>query len=294
MAPLPLLLLAATHAAAARVPGSSCATWYDSTLHGAGSSWVSAADFGAKPDGTTDSTKSIQAAVDHQRGSVGAKRRATVYLPPGEYVVSDTIVLWAATTFVGTSSSTPGCRSTLILRDSSAGFTDAAALKPLLVTSDGYNRTASAAKAAGWWVQGENANDVFYNQLHRVDLRLGEGNPGAVGVMWHPAQGTSVRDMHIDTASGHSAVDYGGATGYYKISGTTDGGGGGTLEGITAVGGQFGVRGGGTNWMFRSLRVVNASVAGLLLNTGSCTWRRRNLCRCVRNFRTVLFLIHVC
>ena len=50
--------------------------------------------------------------------------------------------------------------------------------------------------AAGWWSQGENANDVFYNQLHSIDLRLG-ANPGAVGVMWHPAQGTSVRDMSI-------------------------------------------------------------------------------------------------
>ena len=64
------------HAAAARAPGSSGATWYDSTRHGNFSSWVSAADFGATPDGTTDSTKSIQAAVDHLRGAVGAKRRA--------------------------------------------------------------------------------------------------------------------------------------------------------------------------------------------------------------------------
>lgn len=81
--------------------------------------------------------------------------------------------------------------------------------------------------------------------------------------MWHPAQGTSVRDLNIDAGSGYSSVDYGSATGYFNISGTTDGGGGGTLEGISTVGGRYGVRGGGTNWMFRSLRVANASVAGM-------------------------------
>ena len=89
-----MLLLAPALAAAAAAGG--CATWYDSTAHG--DSWVSAAAFGAKPDGETDATAAIQAAVDSGRGSVGAKRRATVYLPSGDYVVSDTIVLWAATT----------------------------------------------------------------------------------------------------------------------------------------------------------------------------------------------------
>lgn len=263
-----LLLALQLHHVQSESPVPNCTTWYDATRHG--SSWVSAADFGATPDGVTDSTAAIQAAVDSGRGSVGAKRRATVYLPSGEYIVSDTIVLWAATTFVGSSSDKPGCRSTLVLRSRSAGFADEAALKPVLVTSDGYNRTAQAAKADGWWVQGENANDVFYNQLHHIDLRLGEHNPGAVGVLWHPAQGTSVRDMSIDASGGFSGIDYGSATGYCNVSGTTDGGGGGTLESIATVGGQFGVRGGGTNWMFRSLRATNASKAGLYLNTGSC------------------------
>ena len=182
---LPPLLLP-LHAASEGI----CDTWYDTTTHGR--SWVSVAAFGAKRDGKSDATAAIQAAVDSRRGTVGAKRRATVYLPPGVYLVSDTILLWAATTFVGSSSTVPGCRSTLVLADSSPGFGDSSALKPLLVTTDGYNRSAAAAKAAGWWNQGENANDVFYNQLHHLDLRLG-ANPGATGVLWHPAQGTSVR-----------------------------------------------------------------------------------------------------
>ena len=260
-----LLLLAVSLQLRRCVSRPGCETWYDTTQHGA--SWVSIAEFGAKPDGT-DATAAIQKAVDSKRGSVGAKLRATVFVPSGEYVVSDTIVLWAATTFVGSSSAAPGCRSKLVLRDGAAGFSDSSALKPVLVTTGGYNRSAEAAKAAGWWNQAENANDVFYNQIHSVDLRLGQ-NPGATGVMWHPAQGTSVRDMTIDARGAYSSLDYGSATGYFNVSGTVDGGGGGTLEGIRTQGGQYGVRGGGTNWMFRTLRVVNASVAGLQLNTGS-------------------------
>eukprot|EP00930_Biecheleria_cincta_P100335 TRINITY_DN91977_c0_g1_i1.p1 TRINITY_DN91977_c0_g1~~TRINITY_DN91977_c0_g1_i1.p1 ORF type:complete len:747 (-),score=91.28 TRINITY_DN91977_c0_g1_i1:161-2401(-) len=245
---------------------ASCRTWYDTTQHG--ESWVSIIDFGAQPDGMTDATAAIQAAVDSQRGSSGAKRRATVYVPSGNYMISDTIFLWAATTFVGSLSDMPGCRSTLILIDGAKGFGNSSALKPMLVTTDGFNRSASVARSVGWWNENENANCVFYNQLHSVDLRLG-ANPGATGVMWHPAQGTSIRDMRIDARGAYCSIDYGGATGYFNQSGPTDGGGGGTLEGISTLGGQYGIRGGGTNFCFRTVRIVNAAVAGALFNTNS-------------------------
>ena len=130
LALLPVALTAAhglqlqASAAPAHTHVGRCQTWYDATQHG--SSFASAAAFGAKPDGRTDATAAIQAALDQQRGSVGAKRKATVYLPPGEYLVSDTLLLWAATTFVGSSSAEIGCRSTLVLADGAAGFGNAA------------------------------------------------------------------------------------------------------------------------------------------------------------------------
>ena len=146
---------------------------------------------------------------------------------------------------------------------------NASALKPLLVTADGYNCSSAAARAAGWWHEHENTNDVFFNQLHSIDLRLG-ANPGATGVLWHPAQGTSVRDMAIDAQGAFSGLDYGPAMGYGGLDGHAAGaGGGGTLEGIRTLGGRYGLRGGGSQWMLRSIEVANASVAGWLMDTGS-------------------------
>ena len=84
---------------------------------------------------------------------MGGKRRATVYVPSGSYLVSDTIAMWASTTLIGSSSKAPGCRSELILKDGTAGFGDASALQPLLVTTDGYNHSTKSARARGWWVE---------------------------------------------------------------------------------------------------------------------------------------------
>src|SRR6266700_3307686 len=51
--------------------------------------WVSVASFGARPGDGADDTKGIQAAID----AAGRARQSTVYLPHGNYVISDTIHL---------------------------------------------------------------------------------------------------------------------------------------------------------------------------------------------------------
>ena len=51
-------------------------------------------DYGAKGDGVTDDTKAIQSAINDNRGTTLQKRPATVYFPPGSYVVSATIVTY--------------------------------------------------------------------------------------------------------------------------------------------------------------------------------------------------------
>ena len=98
----------------------SCSTWYDTTRHGGIFRSVKDPRFGAAGDGVTDDTRAIQKAIDFDRGDVGAKRPAIVYLPPGRYLVSDTIVAWMATNLVGSSK----CNSTIILKPKSPGFSE--------------------------------------------------------------------------------------------------------------------------------------------------------------------------
>jgi glucan 1,3-beta-glucosidase len=85
-------------------------------------------------DGMHDDTAAIQAAIDaNQTGNGGtnlAKSPSIVYLPPGDYLISDTVVMWYYGHLVGN----PVCPPTIRLAPSSPGYAGPA-LKPVLVTA---------------------------------------------------------------------------------------------------------------------------------------------------------------
>jgi alpha-galactosidase len=119
-AALPLPIKTDDRAAESGATSSACLTWYDTATHGSIFRSVKDPRFGAKGDGVTDDTDALQAAIDFERGDVGAKRPAIVYLPPGRYLVSDTIVAWMATNLIGSFK----CNSTIVLKASSPGFAE--------------------------------------------------------------------------------------------------------------------------------------------------------------------------
>ena len=108
---------AAATAAAPAPPPSKCASWFDSTTHGP--LFRSARDYGAKGDGTTDDTAALQRALTEGRtANFTTRDQAVVYLPPGRYLVSDTLPLFFYTKLMGSWA----CRPTLVLAPNSPGF----------------------------------------------------------------------------------------------------------------------------------------------------------------------------
>ena len=93
-------------------------------------------DFGAKGDGVTDDTHAIQAAINANRGVINAKAAAVVYFPPGTYLCSDTLIMWANTELRGCST----LPATLKLASNSPGFNDLSALKPLIAQDWMFSR----------------------------------------------------------------------------------------------------------------------------------------------------------
>lgn len=68
--------------------GDQCDTWYDSQKHGP--SWRNVKDYGAKGDGSTDDTKALHAALTEGRSpKFTTLNHATVYFPPGTYIISE-------------------------------------------------------------------------------------------------------------------------------------------------------------------------------------------------------------
>ena len=164
-----LLLLLSLHAANAGEPGAlapSCSWWYEQTPHH-GFAFRNVSAFGAIGDGEADDTAALQRAIDSNRGgepgSEQSKAAAVVYLGPGTYKVTDTLVLWKWTVLIGN----PRCPPTLVLPPQTPSFEGAHGLKPLLVTAVGFN--ASTAAHAWWDQSGPNAvNEHFFTSVRHL------------------------------------------------------------------------------------------------------------------------------
>lgn len=225
------LVFLATWVAAATAwtfdPQDPCTTWYELTTHNT-SAFRNVKDWGAKGDGQTDDTAAIQAALTTGRSSGETTSNVmVVYLPPGNYMVSDTLPLYFYTHLVGNFQ----CRPTITLAASSAGF---GSRKYLL--------------EATWGDPGHVSN--FYHQIHNLNVVIEDGNPGAVAVHWSVAQATSLRNLTIDVGTGDM--------GYFS-----ENGGGGFIGDVEIIGGNTGMMIGGQQWTIRNLTVRNAGSVGV-------------------------------
>ncbi len=177
--------------------------------------WVNVRSLGAKGDGTTDDTDVLRKAISLHRA---------IYLPSGQYRVTDTITLRPDTVLIGLHPSV----TRILLADSTPAFQGVGSPKPLLETpkdgtnivtgiglyTNGINPRAVAAK----WMAGTNSmmNDVrflgghgtidpnataaeisktwreIYNNTHTADSNLNRRWDGQYPSLWITGGGTFV------------------------------------------------------------------------------------------------------
>ncbi len=178
-------------------------------------SWINIRSLGAKGDGTTDDTDVLRKAIAQHR---------TIYLPSGQYRVTDTITLRPDTVLIGLHPSI----TRILLADSTPAFQGVGSPKPLLETpkdgtnivtgiglyTNGINPRAVAAK----WMAGKDSmmNDVrflgghgtidpnataaesskswreIYNNTHTADSNLNRRWDGQYPSLWITGGGTFV------------------------------------------------------------------------------------------------------
>ncbi|OPZ19776.1 MAG: Pectate lyase superfamily protein [candidate division BRC1 bacterium ADurb.BinA364] len=201
---------------------------------------VTAAPFHADPTGKRDATQVLQAAVNFARD-----RQMVCFLPAGDYRVSDTIdcvrnyYRWRADRIAGArhhpcmlvgSVKDPRRRARIVLASHSPGFTDPNRPKRIVK----FWARASSPRVKGNWSDlaqkpgVEQANICFNQMIVSIDISIGEGNPGAVGICLRGAQGSGAQDVAIDARHGHTGLE-GGV------------GSGGAHLGITVIGGRIGM-----------------------------------------------------
>src|SRR5580692_3415738 len=175
--------------------------------------WVNIRSLGAKGDGTTDDTDTLRNAIARHR---------TIYLPSGQYRVTDTITLRPDTVLIGLHPSV----TRILLADSTPGFEGVGPPKPLLETPKGgtnivtgiglYTNGINPRAVAAKWMAGTDSmmNDVrflgghgtidpdataaegskvwkeIYNNTHTADSDLNRRWDGQYPSLWITGGGT--------------------------------------------------------------------------------------------------------
>ena len=189
---------------------------------------VTAAPFGADPAGRSDSTDAIQRAIVAARNA-----QMVCFFPPGEYKVSDTLLCIQDLYRRSNGAVTGGRVHPCVLVGSRQGKRPAIILAP---DAPGFGDPDTPKYVVHFWARAategkptQTQPNISMNQMFvGIDIRIGTGNLGAVGIRHRAAQGSSVQDCTIDATGGLTGLE-GGA------------GSGGGHHGITVIGGRYGL-----------------------------------------------------
>jgi hypothetical protein len=156
---------------------------------------------GARGDGLADDSAAIQAAIDRIQETSG---QGVVFLAEGRYRIARTIVVWPGIRVIGYGAERP----VLVLAPNTPGYQDKAA-EQYMVFFAGGRRTAGGrgGTGAGTAARPPDAGaGTFYSAMSNVDLEIGDGNPGAVGVRGTYAQHSFLAHMDFRTGPGLAGV----------------------------------------------------------------------------------------
>ncbi len=151
--------------------------------------------FGAAGDGRGDDTAALQKAIDAVQQATG---EGVVLVPAGRYRLTATLYVWPGIRVIGYGAQRP----VFALGDRTPGFQDPE--KPRYLVFFAGRRPKDGA-------QPPDANPgTFYSALSNVDLEIGAGNAGAVGVRARYAQHCFTSHVEFRIGSGLAGVHEGG------------------------------------------------------------------------------------
>lgn len=194
--------------------------------------------FSADPTGVRDATHALQAALDHAARSGG-----TVQIPAGRYRVTDTLNCTIDWQFLFPNGTDPGpptpswlYAAYVVVGQQPAPGWDPGTPRPTTLwlppETPSFTSRNVSRPLIHFYHTGEDSfaqPDININQvLQSVDVSIGEGNIGAVGVMHLGAQGSGLEDVTVWAGDAAAGI-VGGA------------GGGCSHSNVRVVGGRFGM-----------------------------------------------------
>ena len=203
---LVLVLLSAVTTAA-----GFAASVYPVKLEDPAAVYLTPESFSVRGDGVADDSAGLQAAIDKVQESKG---EGIVFVPQGRYRITRTIYLWPGVRVIGYGAERP----VIVLGANTPGYQDGIAYMFFFA---GVRPRPSGARAPGRGfampptppgvvpaAKGvPDANPgTFYSAMSNIDLEVGSGNSGAVGVRFHAAQHAYLAHMDFRIGSGFAGV----------------------------------------------------------------------------------------
>jgi sugar lactone lactonase YvrE len=223
------------------------ASYYAVRLHDPKAVYLDA--FGARGDGVADDSDAIQKAVDRVQETVN---QGIVFVPEGRYRLTKTIYIWPSIRLVGYGAKRP----VFVLADNTPGYQDRNSENYLVFFAGGR----PGPQGGGGGRPSDAGPGTFYSAMSNIDIEIGAGNPGAVGVRGTYAQHSFLAHMDFRTGSGIAGVHNTGNV----------------MEDVRFFGGQYGIwtRTPSPSWQFTAVdayfegqreAAIRETMAGLTL-----------------------------
>src|ERR1035437_5035510 len=162
------------------------ASYYTVRLDDPKAVYLTPDSFGVRADGAADDSDGIQKAIDRVQETTG---QGVVFLPDARYRLTRTINVWPGIRLIGSGAKRP----VLVLAANTPGYQDNGAENYLIffAGSRGGGRGGRGgtpppgASGRGAPPNGRPSDagaGTFYSAMSNVDLEIGDGNAGAVGV----------------------------------------------------------------------------------------------------------------
>jgi sugar lactone lactonase YvrE len=205
-----VLLLLATIAAGSLPTDVRAASYYTVRPDDPRAVFVTRERFGAVDDGIADATAALQKAIDAIQETTG---EGVVFVPEGRYRLSAPLYVWPGIRIIGYGAHRPA----FVLSDHAPGYDNPE--KPRYMVFFAGRRPKDAAEPP-------DANPgTFYSALSNIDLEIGAGNAGAVGVRARYAQHCFTSHVEFRIGSGLAGVHEGGNV----------------AEDVRFIGGEYGI-----------------------------------------------------
>ena len=212
---LAIFVLLAGFARSAQCQDSN--SFYPERLDDKAAVYLDDARFGAKGDGTTDDSEALQKAID---AVADEHHEGILFVPSGHYRITHTLFVWPSIRLIGFGPQRP----VISLAPNTPGYGgDGPAY--MIVFAGGRippqreGATPNSQGPAGMRRVPQplagtvpltpviDANPgTFYSAMSNIDLEIGDGNSGAVGIRFHVAQHCFLSHMDFRTGSGLAAL----------------------------------------------------------------------------------------